>query len=94
MAQLQNPSRELSSRKVLIRFCVRMGILMTFAAFGSVGLGKSLAALLAMSAILCTVLATARSEAIFPRALNHWDEAVAYGALYFLSVGLGVSSPI
>jgi len=47
-----------------------------------------------MSAILCTVLATARSEAIFPRALNHWDEAVAYGALYFLSVGLGVSSPI
>jgi len=31
---------------------------------------------------------------MFSRALNHWDEAVAYAALYFLCVGLNLSSPL
>ncbi len=66
---------------------------MTFAAFGSVGFGNSLAALLAMSAILCAVVATLRREAAFQRTLNHWDEAMAYAALYFASVGLGLATP-
>jgi hypothetical protein len=77
-----------------MRFCARMGVLLAFAAFGGIGFGKSLAALLAMSALLCAVLATARREAVFPRALNHWDEAVACGALFFLSVALGGPAPI
>jgi hypothetical protein len=94
LAQLQSPSRELSPRLVLIRFCVRLAILLAFAAFGSVGFGKSLAALLAMSAILCIVVAMARREGVFPRALNHFDEALVYGALYFLTVGIGLSSPL
>lgn len=79
---------------VLVRFCVRMTILMVFATLGSVGFGKSLAALLAMSAILCSVVAAVRREPAFPRTLNHWDEAVAYAALYFLTIGLGLSSPL
>jgi hypothetical protein len=79
---------------VLIRFAIRITILLAFAAFGSVGFGKSLAALLAMSAILCSVVAVARREVLFPRALNHFDEALAYGALYFLTVGIGLSSPL
>lgn len=94
MAELGHPSRQLSPYLVLIRFCVRIIILITFAAFGSVGFGMSLAALLAMAALLCTVVATVRREAMFSRALNHWDEAIAYAALYFLLVSLNLSSPL
>ena len=94
MAKPENPPRELNPHLVLVRFCVRITILMTFAAFGNVGFGRSLAALLAMSAILCSVVAGFRREAIFPDTLNHWDEALAYAALYFLIVGLGLSAPV
>lgn len=94
MAQLQNPPRDLSPHLVLVRFGVRITILMTFALLGSSGFGKSLAALSAMAAILCTLVATVRRETIFQRAFNHWDEAAAFAALHFLCVGLGFSPPI
>lgn len=94
MAELGRSSRELNPYLVLIRFCVRITILITFAAFSSAGFGMSLAALLAMAALLCAIVATVRREAMFSRALNHWDEAVAYAALYFLCVGLNLSSPL
>jgi len=94
LAQLQKLPREFGPRRVFLRFGVRTIILVTFAAFGSVGFGKSLAALLAMSAILCVALAFVRREAIFPSTLNHFDEAIAYAALYFLSVATNLSSPL
>jgi hypothetical protein len=94
LAELGRSSRELNPYLVLIRFCVRITILITFAAFSSAGFGMSLAALLAMAALLCAIVATVRREAMFSRALNHWDEAVAYAALYFLCVGLNLSSPL
>jgi hypothetical protein len=78
----------------MIRFFMRIIILVTFAAFSSVGFGVGLAALLAMAALLCTVVATVRREAMLSRALNHWDEALAYAALYFLLVSLNLSSPL
>jgi hypothetical protein len=84
----------LSPYLVLIRFCMRIIILIIFAAFSSVGFGVSLAALLAMAALLCTLVATLRREAMFSRAFNHWDEALAYAALYFLLVTLNLSSPL
>jgi hypothetical protein len=93
LAQIQNPPRELNPRQVLLRFGIRISILTVFAAFGSVGFGRSLAALLAMSAILCSVVAAVRREAVFSRSLNHWDEAVIYAALYFLCVAIDLSSP-
>jgi hypothetical protein len=94
LAELGHSSRELNPFLVLIRFCVRITILMVFAAFGSVGFGVGLAALLAMAALLCTVVATVRRETMFSRTLNHWDEAVAYAALYFLLISLNLSSPL
>ena len=94
MAQMQRLPREFDPRRVFLRFGIRMVILVTIAAFGSIGFGRSLAALLAMSAILCVVLALVRREAIFQSALNHWDEAIAYAALYFLSVAVNLSSPL
>ena len=94
MAELGRSSRELSPYLVLVRFCMRIIILITFAAFSSVGFGVSLAALLAMAALLCTVVATVSREAMFSRPLNHWDEAIAYAALYVLLVSLNLSSPL
>lgn len=94
MAQMQRLPREFDPRRVFLRFGIRTVILVTFAAFGSIGFGRSLATLLAMSAILCVVLALARRETIFQSALNHWDEATAYAALYFLSVAVNLSSPL
>jgi hypothetical protein len=58
-----------------------MSILVVFAAFSSIGFGRSLAALLWMSIVLCAVIGTLKRELPIDRALNHWDEAVAYAAL-------------
>jgi hypothetical protein len=73
---------------VLVRFCLRIIILVIFAAFGSIGFGRSLAALLGMSIILSAVIGTMRREPPFDAALNHWDETVAYAALFSLVSGL------
>ena len=69
---------------MLVRFCLRMIILVIFAAFGSIGFGRSLAALLGMSTILSAVIGTMRREPPFDVVLNHWDETVAYAALFSL----------
>ncbi len=69
---------------MLVRFCLRMIILVVFAAFGSIGFGRSLAALLGMSTILSAVIGTMRREPPFDVVLNHWDETVAYAALFSL----------
>jgi hypothetical protein len=84
LAQLPNLSRELRSTQVLIRFFLRVSILVVFAAFASIGFGRSLAALLWMSIILCAVIGTMKREQPFGAALNHWDETVAYAALFAL----------
>jgi hypothetical protein len=94
LAQPQTPQRGLSPYLVLARFGIRIVILLTFAALGGVAFGTSFAALSAMSSVLCAVVAVARRETAFPRTLNHWDEAIAYTALYFLTVALGLSSPL
>jgi hypothetical protein len=88
LAQLPNIPRELRSTQVLVRFCLRIIILVIFAAFGSIGFGRSLAALLGMSIILSAVIGTMRREPPFDAALNHWDETVAYAALFSLVSGL------
>ena len=89
MAQLPNLPRQLDSSRVLVRFFLRVMILAGFAAFSSIGFGRSLAALLWMSIILCAVVGTMRREPVFHASLNHWDEAVAYAAIFALVNGLG-----
>jgi hypothetical protein len=87
--KLPHPPQELRSGQVLARFFVRLIILAGFAAFGSIGFGRSLVTLLWMSIILCTVVGTMRREPVFHASLNHWDEAVAYAAIFALVNGLG-----
>ncbi|OAF13412.1 hypothetical protein AYJ54_44600 [Bradyrhizobium centrolobii] len=77
-------SRAPSSPRVMARFAVRIALLATFAAFGSIGFGNSLAALLWMSIILCAVVGLIKREPVFGATLNHWDEGVAFGALFAL----------
>jgi hypothetical protein len=86
--QLPNFSRKLGSAQVLIRFGVRLLILVVFAMFGSVGFGRSLAALLWMSTILSAAIAVMRRELPLDSALNHWDETVTYAAICMLVSGL------
>jgi hypothetical protein len=74
----------LSPTRVMARFAVRVALLAIFAAFGSVGFNRSLAALLWMSIILCAVVGLIRREPLFGAALNHWDECVAFGTLFAL----------
>jgi hypothetical protein len=81
LSQVPNLSRGLRSTQVILRFFLRMSILVIFAAFGSIGFGRSLAALLWMSALLSVVNGSIKREPPFDIVLNHWDEALAYAAL-------------
>jgi hypothetical protein len=94
LAQLSNLPRQLRSTQVIVRFCLRMIILGLFAAFGSIGFGRSLAALLWMSIILSAVIGTMKREAPFDVALNHWDETVAYAALFSLVSSFNHAVPV
>jgi hypothetical protein len=94
MAQLPNLSRGLESTQVLVRFGMRMVILFAFAAFASIDFGRSLAALLWMSTILCAVIGIMKREPPFGAVLNHWDETLAYAALFALVSSLNHSVPV
>jgi hypothetical protein len=94
LAQLPNLTRELQSTRVIVRFCLRMLILVVFAAFGGIGFNRSLTALLWMSAILSSVMATLEHEAPLDTVLNHWDEALAYAALCCLASSFDHALPI
>jgi hypothetical protein len=72
----------------MLRFGLRMIILMVFAAFASIGFGRSLVALLWMSTIMSAVIGAIRREPPFGTVLNHWDETAAYAALCALASGL------
>jgi len=83
LAQHPILQRELKSTQVLVRFCLRMVILVIFAA------------LLWMSIILCAVIGVIKREPPFGSVLNHWDETVAYAALFALvsSLNPGLRQP-
>ena len=83
-----NSTGEAKSIQVIVRFCLRMAVLLIFAAFGSIGFDRSLTALLWMSTMLSAVLAALAHEEPLDRALNHWDETMAYAALCCLVSGL------
>ncbi len=94
MAQPPNLPQELRSIQVLVRFFLRMAILMAFAVFGSVGFGSSLVALLWMAAILSAIVGGMRREPPFDTVLNHWDEMIAYAALCCLAIGFIRNVPV
>ena len=84
-------AREAKSIQVIVRFFLRIVVLMIFAAFGSIGFDRSLTALLWMSTVLSAVLATLEHEEPLDSVLNHWDETMAYAALCCLVSGFDQS---
>ena len=84
-----NLPRRLRSAQVLVRFGVRLLVLVAFAGFGSIGLNQSLLALFWMAAVLCAVIAGIRRERFLDHDLNHWDEMAAYAALCALTRAIG-----
>jgi hypothetical protein len=94
LAQLPNLPQQLRSVQVTARFSLRMFILALFATFGSINFGTSLAALLGMSIILSAVIGAIRREPPFDIVLNHWDETVAYAALFSLVSVFNHSVPV
>jgi hypothetical protein len=84
LPQSPDISQALSPARVIARFAVRAALLAAFAAFGSIGFGRSLKALLWMSIILCAAVAVLRREQPFGAVLNHWDECAAFGAMFAL----------
>ena len=79
---------------MVARFFLRTIILVIFAAFGSIGFGRSLASLFGMSIILSAVIGSMRREPPFGGVLNHWDETVAYAALFSLVSSFNPSVPL
>jgi hypothetical protein len=94
LAQFPVQPRELRSAQVLVRFALRTSILVVFAAFGGIGFGLSLAALLWMSIIVSAIIGTIKRELPFDVVLNHWDETVAYAALFFLVSAFNHAVPV
>jgi hypothetical protein len=88
-----NLTREAQTIRVVIRFWLRMIILLVFAAFSSIRFDQTLMLLLVMSTILSAVLAIFKREEPFGRAFNHWDEAIAYAALCCLLIAFNVLLP-
>ena len=78
---LSHPSRAFRSGGVIVRFLVRMIVLLAFAAVAGIGFAPGLAMLLWMSTILSAGIAAFKREMPFSDVLNHWDEAAAYIAL-------------
>lgn len=66
---------------VVTRFALRMLVLCALSAFAKIGFGRSLAALLLLSVIVCIVTAIVRGERPLDGALTNWDEAAVYSLL-------------
>ena len=93
MAHPRKLSVELRSTQVIVRLGLRLLIIAGFASFGSIGFTRGFSALLWMSTILAAVVGIIRRERPFDAVLNHWDETVAYAALFCLAHGLGNAIP-
>jgi hypothetical protein len=99
LAQFPHLRQELKSTQVLVRFSLRLIVLAAFATFSSIGFARSLAALLWMTIVLSAVVGAMKRERPFDDTLNHWDETVAYTALFclvhsFNYFGLGTLAPV
>jgi TRAP-type mannitol/chloroaromatic compound transport system permease small subunit len=82
------------SIQVMVRFSLRMVILVIFAAFAGTSFVGSMVALLWMAAVLCAVMAVMRRELPFRADLNHWDEMTSYLALCALASHFALPAPV
>ena len=72
------------SSQVLVRFVVRLILVITVASFGPRAFGTLLPSLLVLSGVFCAVMGFMRHEPVFGPVLTHWDEAAACAVLGYL----------
>jgi hypothetical protein len=89
----ENLPESLKSIQVVVRFMLRIVILLAFALLGGTSFAQNMVALLWMSALLCAVVATMRRELPFRTDLNHWDEMTTYLALCCLASRFALPVP-
>jgi len=75
---------QFNSRQVAFRFAFRLALLTTFASFSSQGFVVTLATLMALSAIFCSVVGTFRREVLLGPELTHWDEAAMCAVIGYM----------
>jgi len=73
--------RDVASLRVVLRFSLRIAILIFFALAGRQGFAATLEGLAGLATFYCVIAATFRREAIFGLTLTHFDEAAAYGVI-------------
>jgi hypothetical protein len=78
MASVSDRSRDISITRVLVRFALRMAILICFAFAGRQGFARTLESLMVLAACYCIVMGGLRRETPLGSLLTHYDEAAAY----------------
>jgi hypothetical protein len=87
--EAQDPSSQIRSAQVFVRFSMRIILLALFATFIGANFGR---AMLWVSMILCVAGGLLKREWPLGRTLTHWDEAAAYAALYCAASAVGLSA--
>jgi hypothetical protein len=86
-------THEAQTIRAIVRFWLRMAILLIFAAFSSIRFDQTLTLLLLMSTLLSAVLAILKREQPLAPVVNHWDEAITYAALCCLIISFNTHVP-
>ncbi len=66
---------------VLVRFSVRLLVLIPFAVFAKIGFPRTFSSLLAMTGLYCAIVGNLRRENPFGPVFTHFDEAAGYTCL-------------
>jgi hypothetical protein len=67
-----------SCGRAVLRFCVRLALLASFAAIAHVGFRAAFPAFLVTGRIFCALWAAIHREKLFAPILTHWDEAALF----------------
>jgi hypothetical protein len=81
MASTPDIPRDIAITRVLVRFSMRMAILICFSFVGRQGFAKTLESLMALAACYCIVIGGFRRETPLDPILTHYDEAAAYALI-------------
>ncbi|MDQ8727716.1 hypothetical protein [Bradyrhizobium sp. LHD-71] len=85
MQPLPSPD-QLGSARVLVRFMLRLGMILLCGTLARTSYAYAVAVLLTLSILLCFFWGTVRRERMLGRSLTNWDEAMAYGCLASLAL--------
>ena len=77
-----------SSTHVLLRFAVRLAILIVFAFVAHIGFAQAFPRFLLLAGVFCALWALLQGETLLGPVLTHWDEAAALVILSKLTAAI------